>query len=119
MPSFLARCYAEPVDVRRRDDQPDQFMWRGRLYVVREVLEHWVQTGAWWRSPALTSLADGATTQGGDVADDAASSRVVELDDEYEFWRVSAARGRGGSIAVVELCFAWATGSWTVTAVAD
>ncbi|NHC12316.1 DUF6504 family protein [Motilibacter deserti] len=46
------RRYDDPVDVRRRDDAPEQFLWRGKLYVVRDVLAHWVETGAWWRAPA-------------------------------------------------------------------
>jgi hypothetical protein len=27
---------------------PGQFLWRGRLYVVRAVLAHWVELGPWW-----------------------------------------------------------------------
>lgn len=31
--------YDEPVEVRRRDDAPEQFLWRGRLWQVRAVLD--------------------------------------------------------------------------------
>jgi hypothetical protein len=45
-----------PVDVRvdggveHESCSPSQFIWRGRLYVVRGVLAHWVEVGAWWRA---------------------------------------------------------------------
>jgi hypothetical protein len=96
MPAFLARRY-EPVDVDRRDDVPVAFVRRGRRYAVRSVLAHWWETGPWWEHADL--------------------SRGV-ADDEREMWRVEAAAG-GRSVAVVELCFAWSTGTWTVTAVLD
>ncbi|HEU5242467.1 MAG TPA: DUF6504 family protein, partial [Ornithinibacter sp.] len=28
---------------------PTAFIWRGRLYVVRDVLAHWRERRAWWR----------------------------------------------------------------------
>ena len=54
------RRYADPVEVRQGplDDDarglgaqgategPQQFLWRGRLWKVRAVLAHWVETGA-------------------------------------------------------------------------
>ena len=93
MPAFLARRYDEPVTVERRDDAPAAFVWRGRGYVVRSVLDHWSRTGAWWRG-------------------------VEAADDEREFWRVEA-RAASRSPVVVELCFAWSSGRWTVTSVLD
>lgn len=96
MPAFLARRYDEPVDVERRDDVPASFVRRGRRYAVSAVLGHWWETGAWWTG----DLTAGVT------------------DDERELWRVEASTA-GGSVAVVELCFSWATGGWTVTAVLD
>lgn len=38
----MSRIYGEPVDVRMRDGRPVRFVWRGQVYVVRRVLEHWV-----------------------------------------------------------------------------
>jgi hypothetical protein len=96
MPAFLARRYDEPVDVERRDDVPVSFLRRGRRYTVRAVLAHWWEAGAWWESRELTA---GIT------------------DDERELWRVEATAGP--HVAVLELCFAWSTGSWTVVAVLD
>ena len=94
---FLARRYAEVVDVMRGDDAPAHFVWRGRHYTVRSVLAHWIRTGAWW------------TRISGPEVDD----------DEREFWRVEASLGRSGVPIVVELCFAWSGGGWTLTAVGD
>ncbi|MCU1590723.1 MAG: hypothetical protein JWP11_1979, partial [Frankiales bacterium] len=45
----------DPVEVRRRDDVPEQFLWRGRLYVVRAVLARWTESGGWWRGDAVRS----------------------------------------------------------------
>ena len=41
----MTRRYDDTVEVRRRDEDPAEFLWRGRFYAVREVLAHWVETG--------------------------------------------------------------------------
>ena len=106
MPAFLARRYAAATDVERRDDAPAAFTWRGRRYAVVAVLDHWWETTAWWAAPPDSG--SGAGTVG---------------DDEREVWRVEARRGgtgpSRGTSAVVELCFAWSTGVWTVDTVFD
>jgi hypothetical protein len=56
---------------------PLAFRWRGRRYVVATVLAHWVETGAWWRRPAVT-------------------------DPERRLWRVEVCRGT--ETGVVDLC---------------
>jgi hypothetical protein len=117
MPTFLARRHADPVEVAHRDGVPAQFRWRGRHYTVRVVIDHWLRSGAWWRSAALTRLTSGESSTGPDTAD--AGAGAVVLDDEREFWRVEAAAGRSRAPAVVELCHALASGTWTVTAVHD
>jgi hypothetical protein len=54
------RRYDDPVEVRkgRIDDVegPDQFLWRGKLWKVRAVLAHWVETGAWWQSAGARAV---------------------------------------------------------------
>jgi hypothetical protein len=85
------------VDVRRDEgSRPDQFVWRGRLYVVRGVLAHWVEVGAWWHS----RLPDGLP------------ARV----DEHgrEVWRVEALAGRAGTPGVYDLAYDEAAASWTL-----
>jgi hypothetical protein len=52
----MARRYDDPVDVRREDERPGQFLWRGRLYVVRGILAHWVEAGRWWAAPAARAV---------------------------------------------------------------
>ena len=48
------RRYDDPVETRMGlvsgMEGPEQFLWRGRLWKVRAVLAHWVETGPWWQS---------------------------------------------------------------------
>ena len=49
------RQYDDPVEVRRGEaEDPEQFLWRGRLWKVRAVVAHWVETGAWWQAGAAS-----------------------------------------------------------------
>jgi hypothetical protein len=70
----MSRRHADAVEVRRRDEVPEQFLWRNRLYQVREVLGHWVESGAWWRSAPSSALIEGTdaraigTAAAGDLA---------------------------------------------------
>ena len=101
-----------------RGPEPEQFLWRGRLWQVREVVAHWVETGAWWsRRPAV--LAGG----GADAVD-------TDLLREREVWRVAAARGRVAALqgshpehdpgyGVFDLVFSWSEGSWQLVRAMD
>ena len=100
----MTRRYDDPVDVRRRDDEPAEFLWRGRLYVVRDVLAHWVETGVWWR-PAATP--------------DAAPVTQTFDPGERELWRVEASAGRSRGSGVFDLCFDWTAGVWTLATALD
>ena len=93
------RLYDDPVEVRRGETEgPDQFLWRGRLWKVRAVLAHWVETAPWWQSAEPTPSTD--------------------LLPERELWRVEA--GRGSSISgVFELSFDWSDGRWQLVGCAD
>ena len=46
------RRYDDLVDVTRGivagQEAPERFRWRGRRWVVRAIVAHWVRTGAWW-----------------------------------------------------------------------
>ena len=90
----MTRRYDEPVEVRRRDEDPAEFLWRGRLYVVRAVLAHWVETGAWWRA---------ATSGSSALALDPSAQAA-----EREVWRVEASAGRAQGTGVYDVCFDWA-----------
>lgn len=103
------RRYSDPIEVRsevrpdvRPEVQPEgtnvlegsppsprAFIWRGRLYVVRQVIGHWRERRAWWRE-ALDPVP--GQPAGIDVA-----SR------EQQVWRVEASPGRVHGSGVFDL----------------
>lgn len=137
------RRYDDPVEVRRgmvagpggTQEGPEQFLWRGRLWKVCDVMAHWVETGAWWRSRGAGAVlgTDGEDAVDAAVAVMAAPPSVSgDLLAEREVWRVEAARGLaaaravgpdgapgGGGHGVFDLTFDWADGSWRLTRCAD
>ncbi|NYE38500.1 hypothetical protein F4692_003648 [Nocardioides cavernae] len=105
------RQYDDPVEVRRGEaEDPDQFLWRGRLWKVRAVVAHWVETGPWW--------------QGVDRASDPTTCPTTELATdlvaERELWRVEAGRGRElDTYGVFDLSFDWTDGRWQLVGCLD
>jgi hypothetical protein len=112
------RTYDDPVDVRKGptdglagdgEEGPEQFLWRGRLWQVREVIAHWVETGAWWICKEAMV---------------ASSSRPGRA-SHREVWRVAAARGRAVSsvddpgFGVFDLAFDWTEGVWRLAGSLD
>jgi hypothetical protein len=115
--SLVMRLYDDPVEVRRGlvngVEAPAEFVWRGRLWVVHEVIAHWMETGAWWvQAPA----------------------EDTDLIAEREVWRVGASRSRagdqpddnevddrrmGGSRGVFDLSFDWSVGHWQLARAHD
>ena len=94
----MSRVYGEPVNVQARDDgRPARFVWRGRLYTVRAILEHWVINREWWQDPGASGPSGAEPGQ-----------------PELEFWRVEAAPGQGMAAGVYELRRDVATGAWTL-----
>jgi hypothetical protein len=79
---------------------PEQFLWHGRLWKVRSVLAHWVETGPWWQARGASDL-------------------LVER----ELWRVEAGRGGGHDDAdtggVFDLAFDWSGGHWQLVGCVD
>jgi ribosomal 50S subunit-recycling heat shock protein len=119
------RLYDDLVEVRKgADEDPDQFLWRGRLWQVREVVAHWVETGAWWARRPAAPAAD--QTRGSGEVD-------TDLLREREVWRVAAARGRVAAaqsaaaqslehdpgFGVFDLVFSWSEGSWQLVRAMD
>ncbi|MFF5260464.1 DUF6504 family protein [Actinomadura viridis] len=91
----MTRVFGDPVDVRVTGGRPDRFVWKGRLYTVRRVLEHWVTTRDWWRE----------------------QEPETEVTGEREFWRVEATPER--EVGVYELRHDAASGTWTLSRVWD
>jgi len=104
----MVRRYEEPIEVRAGvgivnrvrgsdhggdidhvpDPAPSAFLWRGRLYVVRDVIGHWRERRAWWRD-ALDPDGEGAA-RGLDCL-------------EQDVWRVEASPGRLAGTGVYDL----------------
>jgi Family of unknown function (DUF6504) len=102
----MARSYDDLVHVRtplREDEQvqeataPQAFVWRGRLYVVRDVLAHWYERRAWW-TEGLARAVHGQP----EVAADPVSEPSPGIDREV--WRVEASAGRHAGTGVYDLC---------------
>ena len=114
------RRYDDPVEVRKGwvsgpghvGEGPEQFLWRGRLWQVRAVLAHWVETGSWWQS-------SGARTVIGSEEAGEGSGGAPDLLAERELWRVEASRGRVDGGGVFDLSFDWADGHWQLVGCAD
>jgi hypothetical protein len=101
------RLYDDPVEVRRGETEgPDQFLWRGRLWKVRAVLAHWVETAPWWQPTSEALNEDREPTANADL--------LVER----ELWRVEAGRGISTS-GVFDLSFDWSDGHWQLVGCAD
>jgi hypothetical protein len=112
----MVRRYEEPIEVRagiggadltrdidRADDidcvqdpSPSAFLWRGRLYIVRDVIGHWRERRAWWREALDPDEEDSDTRRG--------MSAAHGLDClEQEVWRVEASPGRLAGTGVYDL----------------
>lgn len=120
----MTRRYDDQVDVRRGDQAPREFLWRGRLYVVRDVLGHWMETTAWWQGAAARALlgtTDGAAGAGGAHPDPGVSPRgVLEVGDgDREVWRVEASAGRARGSGIYDLCFDEEAGTWFLARTLD
>jgi Family of unknown function (DUF6504) len=94
----------EPVEVVRRDDRPEQFLLRDRLYVVRGVLAHWVEpTVRRWTAPALPRRQP------------AGRPASTETPTDRELWRVAAQAGRSAAPEYFDLCLTEQRPRWTAT----
>ena len=114
------RLYDDPVEVRRGETEgPDQFLWHGRLWKVRSVLAHWVETAPWWQSSGARAVI-GSDDPGDTLT---AGSSGTDLLVERELWRVEAGRGSGATgserSGVFDLSFSWTDGSWQLVGCAD
>lgn len=107
----MARGYDDAVQVRTAPDQdPTQFLWQGRLYVVREVLGRWRERQAWWARPrALAVHGVGESVPAGRPGPVTAAAQdrwggLAEVSADREVWRVEASAGRSAGAGVYDLC---------------
>src|SRR5690242_21894355 len=92
------RRYDDPVETRMGQvsgmEGPEEFVWRGRLWKVRAVLAHWVETGPWWQSSGVRAvIGSDDPPAAGSGARPAAGTLHADLLQERELWRVEAGRG--------------------------
>ena len=94
----------EEVQVERGSDGPAQF-WRGTTrYVVGELLDSWVETGAWWRRDGVV---------GG------ASAELVAVQEVWRVEAVRAGRSRMSFAGVYDLSWDSAANRWWLVRVHD
>ena len=123
------RRYDDPVEVRRgmvRGEQgpvegPEQFLWRGRLWKVADVLARWVETGPWWQSAEADAVRGAAVST---VSTEATVATLAPADllAEREVWRVEAAAGRNATTegrGVFDLVLDWTDGTWQLARCLD
>jgi hypothetical protein len=122
------RRYDDPVEVRRGwvtgVEGPEQFLWRGRLWKVRAVVAHWVETAPWWQSSGVRAVVGSDEPV---VASAGSAAPAGDLLVERELWRVEAGRGAGvprdpGEVdggGVFDLSFDWTDGRWQLVGCVD
>jgi hypothetical protein len=101
----MVRRYQELIEVRAGGDvsdtdvqssSPSAFLWRGRLYIVRDVIAHWRERRAWWRDALDLDEEEGNARP--------EMSATYGLDClEHEVWRVEASSGRLAGTGVYDL----------------
>jgi len=80
----------------------NQFLWRSRIYVIRHVLAHWIESGTWWTSlhqptnPSFHQPTDGRDQQARSITRDVGAT-------ERWVWRVEAAAGSSAPIGVYDV----------------
>ncbi|MDI2126170.1 DUF6504 family protein [Yinghuangia seranimata] len=137
----MARRHIDPVEVLRSGGEPARFLWHDRLYVVREVLDHWVENEEWWQAGAAPGSAARrnrleAAGYGGATANNTNNTNAMGIGmahttnaagatatatlpaAEREVWRVEASAGRCAPLGVFDLRLDPA-GSWTLARTLD
>jgi Family of unknown function (DUF6504) len=117
------RRYDDPVEVRKGwigdraagVEGPEQFLWHGKLWKVREVIAHWVETGSWWASADARLTIGSAEVSSTDAT---GLHHPLGLLDEREIWRVEAGPGLSSG-GVFELAFDWSNGTWQLLSCVD
>lgn len=117
------RRFSDEIHVRSGETgetsgAPVQFIWRGRLYVVREVLSRWRERSAWWEHAAVAAVHGDVASGPATGAEGSHGPRrtVLEIGDlEREVFRVEASIGRSGGAGVYDLARSVAPGTAAVS----
>lgn len=125
----MSRRYAQDVAVEREADVPARFVWRARLYLVREILGHWFESGSWWYGEPARSQVPQVARSAGDLGVRTVPTvmHVAEPSlnaarrghGEREVWRVEATIGRDAGAGVFDLAVDPDNGQWMVDRVLD
>jgi hypothetical protein len=114
----MTRQHADPVEVcttaTADGPVPDQFLWRGRRYLVREVLARWSASGPWWRAIQQGHLQEGGLQEGDEQRWRVLASRRSEFPQGGSDGRAEHVEAGG----TYDLCFSWHTG-WRLARVLD
>lgn len=109
----MVRRFSDVVQVRPVEgsqQQPEAFIWKGRLYVVRDVLAQWRERRAWWRE-----------TRDPDEVRALPGVGIAAAAVEQQVWRVEASPGWSFAPGVYDLAHdESASGEqWSLVRVAD
>lgn len=130
----MARRIGEAVAVRVAEhaavgekatsvQMPASFIWRDRVYVVREVLGYWRERKAWWNTAAGRAVHGDVVEE--TVDEGAGQGLRVAIDHEREVWRVEARGPRTVGTGVYDISREASQGvgeqnsSWHLLAVTD
>ena len=97
----MSKRYADPVVVEAPEGSLEAFSWRGKRYIVRQVLCRWREAGGWWESTKDTA-------------------QPWARGDAKEIWRIDAQPETNGlPPGTYELCRDLKAGGWTLFRVWD
>ncbi len=95
----MSRRHEETIEVDAPEEGLRAFIWRGRLYAVRGVVDRWTERRSWWQDPVGAPLAG-----------------------ERTVWRVEASAGRASRAGIYDIgrdSDAAAAPTWTLLRVLD
>lgn len=103
----MSRSFDEVVHVKVAEGgsgEPSAFVWRGRLFVVREVLATWSARLPWWQGVAARALrGEAVEVRGSSALAREPGARVAGPAADEQVWRVVASAGFGAEPGTFEL----------------
>ncbi|PWJ53695.1 hypothetical protein SAMN06264364_11198 [Quadrisphaera granulorum] len=106
----MSRSFDEVVHVKVEQGEPEAptaFVWRGRLFVVREVLATWSSRLPWWQGVEARALrGEAVEVRGSSALVRQPGSRAAGPAADEQVWRVAASAGFGVEPGTFELACA-------------